>query len=104
MREIRRLGGKKHVWPQIYGDRALHVSYRRGGSRPRRLAKGQSTRPRRRGAQSRARPLIAEPPAPSTLSAGAVAILTTAQPSAKAAASRRLAEIWRAGAIDIRDA
>jgi uncharacterized ferritin-like protein (DUF455 family) len=38
------------------------------------------------------------------LSAGAVAILTTAQPSAKAAASRRLAEIWRAGAIDIGDA
>ena len=38
-----------------------------------------------------------------TLTAGAVAILETADPAAKAAASRRLAGIWRDGAIEIGD-
>ena len=38
-----------------------------------------------------------------TLTAGAVAILETADPAAKAAASRRLARIWRDGAIEIGD-
>jgi uncharacterized ferritin-like protein (DUF455 family) len=35
------------------------------------------------------------------LTAGAVAILAAADPAAKAEASRRLADIWRAGAIAI---
>jgi uncharacterized ferritin-like protein (DUF455 family) len=38
------------------------------------------------------------------LTAAAVAILATADPAAKAAASRRLAELWQAGAIEIGDA
>lgn len=42
-----------------------------------------------------------EPPAPSSLTAGAVAILATADPGAKASASRRLAELWQSGAIEI---
>src|SRR6266550_7465638 len=38
-----------------------------------------------------------------TLTAGAVAILATVDPAAKATASRRLAGVWRDGAIDIGD-
>jgi uncharacterized ferritin-like protein (DUF455 family) len=38
-----------------------------------------------------------------TLTAGVVAIIETADPAAKAAASRRLAAIWRDGAIEIGD-
>src|SRR5215470_7501435 len=37
----------------------------------------------------------------STLTGGAVAILATADPAAKAEASRRLAAIWHAGAIEV---
>jgi uncharacterized ferritin-like protein (DUF455 family) len=36
-----------------------------------------------------------------TLTAGAVAILATPDPSAKVSASRRLAEIWRSGAVAV---
>ena len=39
--------------------------------------------------------------APASLTSGAVAILATADPSAKASASGRLAEIWNAGGLDI---
>jgi uncharacterized ferritin-like protein (DUF455 family) len=39
--------------------------------------------------------------APATLTSGAVAILATADPAAKASASRRLAEIWEAGGLDV---
>lgn len=38
---------------------------------------------------------------PTSLTSGAVAILATADPAAKASASRRLAEIWGAGGLDI---
>jgi len=38
---------------------------------------------------------------PASLTSGAVAILATADPSAKAFASRRLAEVWNAGGLDI---
>jgi uncharacterized ferritin-like protein (DUF455 family) len=38
------------------------------------------------------------------LAAGAVAVLATADPAAKASASRRLAKIWRSGAIEIGNA
>ena len=38
---------------------------------------------------------------PATLTSGAVAILATADPAAKASASRRLAEIWEAGGLDV---
>jgi len=38
-----------------------------------------------------------------TLTAGAVAIIETSDPAAKAAASHRLAQIWRDGAIEIGD-
>jgi len=41
---------------------------------------------------------------PATLTAGAVAILATADPVAKASASRRLAEAWRVGALAVGDA
>jgi uncharacterized ferritin-like protein (DUF455 family) len=40
---------------------------------------------------------------PASLTSGAVAILATAEPAAKASASRRLAEIWDAGGLDIGD-
>ncbi len=40
---------------------------------------------------------------PASLTSGAVAILATADPAAKASASRRLAEIWRAGGLDVGD-
>ncbi len=38
---------------------------------------------------------------PASLTSGAVAILATAEPAAKAAASRRLAEIWHARGLDV---
>jgi uncharacterized ferritin-like protein (DUF455 family) len=38
---------------------------------------------------------------PATLTAGAAAILATAEPMAKASARRRLAALWRAGAVGI---
>jgi uncharacterized ferritin-like protein (DUF455 family) len=38
---------------------------------------------------------------PASLTSGAVAILATADPAAKASASRRLAEIWGAGGLEI---
>ena len=44
------------------------------------------------------RPLLQ---APASLTSGAVAILATADPSAKASASGRLAELWNAGGLDI---
>jgi len=37
------------------------------------------------------------------LTGGAVAILATADPAAKVSASRRLAEIWDAGGLDVGD-
>jgi uncharacterized ferritin-like protein (DUF455 family) len=40
---------------------------------------------------------------PASLTSGAVAILATADPAAKASGSRRLAEIWNAGELDIGD-
>jgi uncharacterized ferritin-like protein (DUF455 family) len=40
---------------------------------------------------------------PATLTSGAVAILATADPAAKASASRRLAERWEAGGLDVAD-
>jgi uncharacterized ferritin-like protein (DUF455 family) len=40
---------------------------------------------------------------PASLTSGAVAILATADPAAKASASRRLAEIWDAGGLDVGD-
>ncbi len=40
---------------------------------------------------------------PATLTSGAVAILATADPAAKASASRRLAERWEAGGLDVGD-
>ncbi len=43
--------------------------------------------------------VLAIPPA--SLTSGAVAILATADPSAKALASRRLVEVWNAGGLDI---
>jgi uncharacterized ferritin-like protein (DUF455 family) len=42
-------------------------------------------------------------PQPTTLTAGAVAILATADPAAKACASRRLAEAWRSGKLLLGD-
>src|ERR1700730_2863896 len=65
------------------------------------MAKSEGTGPCRRSAQSGARTLTAEGTPPSTLTAGAVAILATADPAAKATASRRLAEMWWAGALEI---
>jgi uncharacterized ferritin-like protein (DUF455 family) len=47
------------------------------------------------------RPLTAEASRPATLAAGAAAILATPDPVVKAAASRSLAEFWRAGTIEI---
>jgi uncharacterized ferritin-like protein (DUF455 family) len=41
--------------------------------------------------------------APASLTSGAVAILATADPAAKASASRRLAEVWDAGGLDVGD-
>src|SRR5438477_1722419 len=38
---------------------------------------------------------------PTSLTSGAVAILATADPAAKASASRRLAESWHAGGLDV---
>ncbi len=38
---------------------------------------------------------------PASLTSGAVAILASADPMAKALASRRLAEIWDAGGLDV---
>jgi uncharacterized ferritin-like protein (DUF455 family) len=38
---------------------------------------------------------------PATLTAGAAAILATAEPAVKVSASRRLAALWRAGALEI---
>ena len=38
---------------------------------------------------------------PASLTGGAVAILATAEPAAKAAGSRRLAEIWHAGGLEV---
>src|SRR5438270_13766018 len=38
---------------------------------------------------------------PASLTGGAVAILATADPAAKASASRRLAEIWNAGELEV---
>ena len=38
---------------------------------------------------------------PASLTGEAVAILATADPAAKASASRRLAEIWDAGGLDV---
>ena len=40
---------------------------------------------------------------PTSLTSGAVAILATADPAAKASASRRLAEMWEAGGLDVGD-
>ena len=40
-------------------------------------------------------------PTPTSLTAGAVAVLTTADPPQKAVASRRLAEIWKGGVLEI---
>src|SRR5437763_14615138 len=40
---------------------------------------------------------------PTSLTSGAVAILATADPAAKASASRRLAEMWEAGGRDVGD-
>src|SRR5438105_4565473 len=40
---------------------------------------------------------------PASLTSGAVAILATADPAAKAWGSRRLAEIWHAGGLDVGD-
>src|SRR5438105_15918580 len=40
---------------------------------------------------------------PASLTSGAVAILATADPAAKASASRRLAEMWKAGGLDVGD-
>src|SRR5438552_17527682 len=40
---------------------------------------------------------------PTSLTSGAVAILATADPAAKASASRRLAEMWQAGGLDVGD-
>ena len=42
--------------------------------------------------------------APASLTSGAVAILATADPAAKALAGRRLAEIWDAGGLDLGNA
>jgi uncharacterized ferritin-like protein (DUF455 family) len=39
--------------------------------------------------------------APASLTSGAAAILATADPAAKASASRRLAEVWDAGGLDV---
>jgi uncharacterized ferritin-like protein (DUF455 family) len=41
--------------------------------------------------------------APASLTSGAVAILATADPAAKASASRRLAEVWDAGGLEVGD-
>jgi uncharacterized ferritin-like protein (DUF455 family) len=41
---------------------------------------------------------------PASLTGGAVAILATADPAAKASASRRLADIWNAGELEVGDA
>src|ERR1700730_1850853 len=65
------------------------------------MAKSEGTGPCRRSAQSGARTLTAEGTPPSTLTAGAVAILATADPAAKATASRQLAQMWWAGALEI---
>ena len=50
LREIRHLGRKEHVRPQIHGHRARHLPDRRRGNRARRLAQGQGAGPRRRSA------------------------------------------------------
>jgi uncharacterized ferritin-like protein (DUF455 family) len=47
--------------------------------------------------------LVEPAPSPASLTSGAVAILATAAPAAKASASRRLAEIWNAGRLDVGD-
>jgi uncharacterized ferritin-like protein (DUF455 family) len=64
------------------------------------VAQGEGAGPCRRGAQGSARPLTEF----ATLTGGAVAILETAEPAEKAAASRRLAEAWFAGRLEIGNA
>ena len=63
-------------------------------------AKGAQNPKRRRsrGAGSRANAGVTAAP---TLAAGAAAILATAEPTAKIAASRALAEVWAKGAIHL---
>jgi uncharacterized ferritin-like protein (DUF455 family) len=64
------------------------------------MAEGEGAGPCRRGAQGGARSLTEF----ATLIGGAVAILETAEPVEKAVASRRLAETWFAGRLDIGNA
>jgi uncharacterized ferritin-like protein (DUF455 family) len=65
------------------------------------MAQGAGPRACRRSVEGGSRHLKYKTAQPFTLSAGAVAILGTADPAAKAAESRRLVGIWRAGAIEI---
>src|SRR5579883_3640835 len=90
------MGREEHVRPQIHGDRAQHVPDRRERDNPRRLAQGQSGGPCRGGLESGPRPLFA-----ASLTAGAAAILATADPAAKAALSRELAAAWRSGTLPL---
>jgi hypothetical protein len=71
-------------------------SIRRSGTR--RVAQGQSTRPRRRGAEGGTGPLISSF---SPLARGAAAVLSVADPAGKVALSRDLAARWRQGGMAV---
>src|SRR5207237_9528746 len=83
---------------QIDGHRSRHLSDRRHRHRPRCVAQGQSAGPCRRSAAGGARPLT-NPTRCGTLAREATAILATADPAVKAAASRALAESWGGGVM-----
>src|SRR5262249_2646561 len=98
LRKIRRLGRKKHVWPQIHGHRPLDLSDRSIGDGSRGVAQGAGAGPCRRSAEGGRRPLNWE-----SRTGGAAAILGIPGPAAKAGWSRARHEAWRAGAIDVGD-
>ena len=88
LRKIRHLGREEHVWPQIHGDRPQHLSDRRVGHGSGRVAQGAGAGPRGGSAEGGAGALTA-----ASLTNGAVAILATPDPAAKAALTFELAAI-----------
>ena len=93
-------GSRKSMYGRKYmGIDRSHISDRRIGRSSATSGKGQGAGPRRRSAEGGARPLT---PFDRVLTAGAVAILATADPAGKAAASRSLAADWAKGPGDRR--
>src|SRR5690606_30167907 len=101
LRALWRLGREIALRPEIHGDRARDLPDRRQGQNSQGVAQGQGRRPRRRSSRCRKGAVspLAKPSYPPTLASAAQAVLETADPRAKAALSRAIADDWRSGAL-----